>query len=58
MRTCHLSGLLYKVTITLHSLLSIVHALIDSPEQIEGLAEDDSGQKDYKEMLSTLLQFV
>lgn len=27
-------------------------------EQIEGFTGDDAGQKDHKEMLSTLLQFV
>lgn len=27
-------------------------------EQVEGLSEEDPGQKDHKEMLETLLQFV
>ncbi|KAK1150031.1 hypothetical protein N8T08_003589 [Aspergillus melleus] len=36
--------------------LSLIHSTLK--EQIEGLVEDDPGQKDHKEMLETLLQFL
>ncbi|KAH8431130.1 beta-catenin-like protein 1 [Aspergillus melleus] len=36
--------------------LSLIHSTLK--EQIEGLVEDDPGQKDQKEMLETLLQFL
>lgn len=40
------------------SLWSGVIASLTLTEQLEGLEDEDQGQKDFKDMLSTLLQFV
>ena len=60
MKICPLSGQHCKVryTVWYASGLIILHMLTVFKEQMEGIVDDEPGQKDHKEMLGTLLQFV
>ena len=59
MKICPLSGQHCKVKCaTVLDALVFVHMLTVIKEQMEGIMDDEPGQKDHKEMLGTLLQFV